>query len=191
MNTHMKTVKMTVRGKNPVALDHLSVRGQNIRYFILPDSLNLDTLLVDDAPRRKAKKPSAAAGQWEGERARERGEGSFCRSHSTETFARVKHGEELQETCSASSTEETSEGPPISTVWPCECPVMRAPKMASLWSRLCWLPGLCRIKVKMRHSSSAGHAVRCRSWLGARERQRQRQRKGAGWTIGCTPCAAG
>lgn len=61
MNTHLKTVKMTVRGKNPVALDHLSLRGQNIRYFILPDSLNLDTLLVDDAPRKKAKKPSAAA----------------------------------------------------------------------------------------------------------------------------------
>jgi len=58
-----------------VALDHLSVRGQNIRYFILPDSLNLDTLLVDDAPRRKAKKPSAAAGQCgrESERRPERG----------------------------------------------------------------------------------------------------------------------
>ncbi|CAI5986856.1 unnamed protein product, partial [Closterium sp. NIES-65] len=59
MNTHLKTVKLTVKGKNPVALDHLSVRGHTIRYFILPDSLNLDTLLVDDAPRRKAKKQPA------------------------------------------------------------------------------------------------------------------------------------
>ena len=27
-------------------LDTLSIRGNNIRYYILPDSLNLDTLLV-------------------------------------------------------------------------------------------------------------------------------------------------
>ena len=59
MNTHLKTVKLTVKGKNPIALDHLSVRGHTIRYFILPDSLNLDTLLVDEAPRRKPKKPTA------------------------------------------------------------------------------------------------------------------------------------
>lgn len=59
MNTHLKTVKLTLRGKNPVPLDHLSIRGNNIRYYILPDSLNLDTLLVDDTPRVKAKKPSA------------------------------------------------------------------------------------------------------------------------------------
>ena len=48
MNTHLKNVKMTLKGKNPVSMDHLSVRGNNIRYYILPDSLNLDTLLVDD-----------------------------------------------------------------------------------------------------------------------------------------------
>ncbi|KAG0603944.1 hypothetical protein M758_10G132500 [Ceratodon purpureus] len=59
MNTHLKTVKLTLKGKVPVALDHLSIRGNNIRYYILPDSLNLDTLLVDDAPRVKAKKPVA------------------------------------------------------------------------------------------------------------------------------------
>ena len=58
MNTHLKTVKLTLRNKNPVTLDHLSIRGNNIRYYILPDSLNLDTLLVEDAPR-KPKKPSA------------------------------------------------------------------------------------------------------------------------------------
>ncbi|MBA0584479.1 hypothetical protein Gorai_015287, partial [Gossypium raimondii] len=26
MNTHLKTVKLTLKGKNPVTLDHLSVR---------------------------------------------------------------------------------------------------------------------------------------------------------------------
>lgn len=59
MNTHLKTVKLTVKGKNPVALDHLSVRGNNIRYYILPDSLNLETLLVEETPRVKPKKPTA------------------------------------------------------------------------------------------------------------------------------------
>lgn len=50
MNTHLKVVKMTARGRNPVVLDTLSVRGSTIRDIILPDSLNLDTLLsFDDA----------------------------------------------------------------------------------------------------------------------------------------------
>ncbi|CAM6094439.1 unnamed protein product [Calypogeia fissa] len=58
-NTHLKIVKLTLRGKNLVTLDHLSIRGNNIRYYILSNSLNLDTLLVDDTPRVKAKKPIA------------------------------------------------------------------------------------------------------------------------------------
>lgn len=37
MNTHLKAVKMTIKGRNPVSLDSLSVRGSNIRYVILPD----------------------------------------------------------------------------------------------------------------------------------------------------------
>lgn len=61
MNTHLKTVKMTVRGSEPQQLDTLSIRGNNIRYVILPDSLPLDTLLVDDAPKPKAKKEGAGA----------------------------------------------------------------------------------------------------------------------------------
>ncbi|CAD6243893.1 unnamed protein product [Miscanthus lutarioriparius] len=59
MNTHLKTVKLTLKGKNPVTLDHLSVRGNNIRYYILPDSLNLETLLVEETPRVKPKKPTS------------------------------------------------------------------------------------------------------------------------------------
>eukprot|EP01129_Flabellula_baltica_P007131 TRINITY_DN273_c0_g1_i2.p1 TRINITY_DN273_c0_g1~~TRINITY_DN273_c0_g1_i2.p1 ORF type:complete len:119 (-),score=21.59 TRINITY_DN273_c0_g1_i2:21-377(-) len=55
MNTHLKTVKMNVVGKNPVNLPSISIRGNNIRYFILPDTLNLDTLLADDRPRKKLK----------------------------------------------------------------------------------------------------------------------------------------
>ncbi|KAJ3167261.1 mRNA splicing protein smd1, partial [Irineochytrium annulatum] len=56
MNTHLKTVKMTAKGKDAVNLETLSIRGNNVRYFILPDSLPLDTLLVDDAPKSKSKK---------------------------------------------------------------------------------------------------------------------------------------
>ena len=58
MNTHLKTVKVVPKGKNPINVDHMSVRGNNIRYYILPDSLNLDTLLVDlDQPKIRPKRP--------------------------------------------------------------------------------------------------------------------------------------
>jgi len=43
---------MTLKGKDPVQLETLSIRGNNIRYYILPESLPLDTLLVDDEPRK-------------------------------------------------------------------------------------------------------------------------------------------
>lgn len=45
MNTHLKTVKLVPKGQNPISVSQMSIRGNNIRYFILPDSLNLDTLL--------------------------------------------------------------------------------------------------------------------------------------------------
>eukprot|EP00469_Lotharella_globosa_P007939 CAMPEP_0167784086 /NCGR_PEP_ID=MMETSP0111_2-20121227/7436_1 /TAXON_ID=91324 /ORGANISM="Lotharella globosa, Strain CCCM811" /LENGTH=112 /DNA_ID=CAMNT_0007675107 /DNA_START=127 /DNA_END=463 /DNA_ORIENTATION=+ len=62
MNTHLKTVKMTLKGKNPVHLDTLSIRGNNVRYFILPDSLNLDALLVEDVKPKPAERGAVAAG---------------------------------------------------------------------------------------------------------------------------------
>jgi len=65
MNIHMKGVKFTPRGKNPTNLERVSVRGSTVRYVILPDSLNLDALLVDDSIKPRAsqnkKTPSAAA----------------------------------------------------------------------------------------------------------------------------------
>ena len=62
MNTHLKAVKLTVKGREPVALDHLTIRGNNIRYFLLPESLPLETLLVDDAPKIKNKKQQRGPG---------------------------------------------------------------------------------------------------------------------------------
>ncbi|KAI9033263.1 Sm-like ribonucleoprotein, partial [Hyaloraphidium curvatum] len=79
MNTHLKTVKMTVRNRDAVTLDTLSIRGSNIRYFILPDSLPLDTLLIDDSPKPKGKKkedkPGRGRGRGRGGRGRGRGRG--------------------------------------------------------------------------------------------------------------------
>lgn len=59
MNCHLTRVKMTMKGKSAEALDSLSIRGSTIRYIILPDSVNLDTLLVDDAPKKKEGKGGA------------------------------------------------------------------------------------------------------------------------------------
>lgn len=56
MNTHLKTVRLTMRNRDPVPLDSLSIRGNTIRYYILPDSIPIDTLLIDDAPKAKKKK---------------------------------------------------------------------------------------------------------------------------------------
>ncbi|XP_046825530.1 probable small nuclear ribonucleoprotein Sm D1 [Vespa velutina] len=66
MNTHLKTVKMIIKNRDPVQLDTLSLRGNNIRYYILPESLTLETLLIDDTPKAKAKKKEAARGAARG-----------------------------------------------------------------------------------------------------------------------------
>eukprot|EP00389_Voromonas_pontica_P018472 GDKH01029058.1.p1 GENE.GDKH01029058.1~~GDKH01029058.1.p1 ORF type:complete len:122 (+),score=15.18 GDKH01029058.1:221-586(+) len=78
MNTHLKNVKMTVKHKNPVSMDHLTIRGSNIRYFLLPDPLPLDTLLIDEATKNKPAKdkPAHMMGRGRGAgRGRGRGRG--------------------------------------------------------------------------------------------------------------------
>ena len=55
MNTALRTVKMTPKGRDPISLDTINIRGSTIRYYILPDSLPLDTLLIDDQPKPKNK----------------------------------------------------------------------------------------------------------------------------------------
>lgn len=62
MNTHLKAVKMTLKNRDPVQLETLSIRGNNIRYYILPDSLPLDTLLIDDAPKTRMRGKSRGDG---------------------------------------------------------------------------------------------------------------------------------
>ena len=68
MNTHLKAVKMTVKGREPVSLDHLTIRGNNIRYFLLPESLPLETLLINDTNVNKVKKRKSSSGISKGQR---------------------------------------------------------------------------------------------------------------------------
>ena len=91
MNTALRAVKMTIKNKNSpltpgetISLDTINIRGSTIRYYILPDSLPLDTLLIDDQPKpknkaRKEGDPSrgAARGGRGGPRGRGRGGGGF------------------------------------------------------------------------------------------------------------------
>lgn len=62
MNTALRTVKMTPKNGASLSLDTINLRGSTIRYYILPDSLPLDTLLIDDAPKPKNKARKEATG---------------------------------------------------------------------------------------------------------------------------------
>ena len=44
---------MTLKKKDPVQLDTLSIHGNNVHYFILPDRLPLNTLLINDTSKAK------------------------------------------------------------------------------------------------------------------------------------------
>ena len=60
MNTHLRSVKLTMKNEESINMDTLTVRGNNIRYFILPDTLPLDTLLIDEGPtKRKPRKENS------------------------------------------------------------------------------------------------------------------------------------
>jgi LSM domain. len=59
MNTHLSNVKMTAKGKPTIGLEQLTIRGNNIRYYILPESLSIDTLLVDDTQKVAKPRPTA------------------------------------------------------------------------------------------------------------------------------------
>ena len=50
MNTHLRRVKLTMRGKNPQALEHLSVRGNTIRFSALVAPLHHSFSIRDSAP---------------------------------------------------------------------------------------------------------------------------------------------
>lgn len=61
MNTYLKNIKMSVKHRNPVSLSQITIRGNTIRYFILPDSLPLDPLLIDDTPKQNPPRVNPAS----------------------------------------------------------------------------------------------------------------------------------
>jgi len=72
MNTHLKNVKVTRKNASaPIGMDHLTVRGSSVRCILLPDSIPLDTHLIDDAP----KKARAGGGKGKGRGFGNRGRG--------------------------------------------------------------------------------------------------------------------
>jgi len=75
MNTALRGAKITEKNKDPVSLENVNLRGSTIRYIILPDSLPLNTLLIDDAPKpkNKARKEQADRGARGGRGGRGRG----------------------------------------------------------------------------------------------------------------------
>lgn len=52
MNTHVRLVHIQKPGQQEERLENMTIRGAQIRYVILPDSINLGTLLVDDSPKK-------------------------------------------------------------------------------------------------------------------------------------------
>ena len=48
MNTFLQNVKMMVKQKNSINLDELTLRGSSIKYVILPETLQLNALLIEE-----------------------------------------------------------------------------------------------------------------------------------------------
>lgn len=76
MNTYLRNVKMTIKGRNPMTLESLSLRGNSIRFYILPDSLNIENLLHDDSIKHKVPESVALGLPSSSGRGRGRGRGS-------------------------------------------------------------------------------------------------------------------
>lgn len=73
MNTHLKNVRITKGEKSHVEQKTYTIRGNNIRYVILPDALNLDALLIDDTPKQNPTGTGKRFGKSTRQRGRRRG----------------------------------------------------------------------------------------------------------------------
>lgn len=56
MNINLKDVKMTSVDNSISVLEHMTIRGSQVRMVLLPDELNLDSILTDPIfkPKRKS-----------------------------------------------------------------------------------------------------------------------------------------
>ncbi|KAG0679477.1 hypothetical protein C6P40_005327 [Pichia californica] len=55
MNINLKDVKMTAIDKSLSVLEHMTIRGSQVRMVLLPDELNLDSILTDSIFKPKKK----------------------------------------------------------------------------------------------------------------------------------------
>uniref|UniRef100_A0A915PMP1 Small nuclear ribonucleoprotein Sm D1 n=1 Tax=Setaria digitata TaxID=48799 RepID=A0A915PMP1_9BILA len=93
MNFHLSGVSMTLKNEKPVPLAAISIRGNNVRYIIFPDSMNLDALMIEvPQPMKKIhktpKQTMATLGQRSKTRGAERGRGSIKRGPNKRGFWR-------------------------------------------------------------------------------------------------------
>ena len=62
MNVHLKRVEIRLKGATATtSAEALTIRGSNIRYVILPETINLDILLIDDSHKIRPPGPAATA----------------------------------------------------------------------------------------------------------------------------------
>lgn len=74
MNINLKDVKMTVVNRQPSVLEHITIRGNQVRMVLLPDELNLDSILSDAVfkPKKLDKKTPIQGGNSNNNRAPKR-----------------------------------------------------------------------------------------------------------------------
>jgi small nuclear ribonucleoprotein D1 len=79
MTMHMTNVKLTSAQGQSTSQDAFTIRGPAIRYVQLPDTLNLDLLLIDDrgrkTVRRKRLQPDSQAASSSSSSSEKRGRG--------------------------------------------------------------------------------------------------------------------
>lgn len=63
MNMHLKNVKWQAAGKDPIHLDQVAIRGNNIRVVIMGEGVPVETLLVDDRPKQRGAVKEERAGR--------------------------------------------------------------------------------------------------------------------------------
>lgn len=78
MNIHLKKCKVTSKGRQAVPMDHMTVRGANIRSVVLPADIPLDTLLENTEPKKKT--AGGGKGRGRGRPAGGRGRGGIRKS---------------------------------------------------------------------------------------------------------------
>lgn len=78
MNLNLKNVKLQQKYQDPILLQYINVRGNQIRQILLPEDLNIDSVLEKSQTRIKGQGagPSAKPVKRGGLRGRGRGRGS-------------------------------------------------------------------------------------------------------------------